>query len=86
MTPGNISETLIPYLLNSAERDSVNPFTACLDAEYTEVIGKPIIPVEDDVFKHNEFLVFFKRSIAEYIPFITPKRLIFTTLIWLSIG
>ena len=33
MTPGNISETFTPNLLNSAERDSVNPFTACLDAE-----------------------------------------------------
>ena len=31
ITPGNISETFIPNLFNSAERDSVNPFTACLE-------------------------------------------------------
>jgi len=60
---------------SSTLRDSINPFTANLDAQYTDLKGNPIIPESDEIT--TSWLFEVKTGKAALIIYAYPRKFVF---------
>ncbi len=65
MSPGSVSATRTPKRLNSTDRASVSPFTACFVAEYVAIPAIPNVADDDEVVKQSEFGVALSKPRGE---------------------